>query len=74
MVNSGLRPDEAWKLQFRDVKIVYDDALEKPFLKSRFAANAASASLNARNTYVAMTRGSKKLIVCARKPVLKPIW
>jgi integrase len=23
--NTGLRPDEAWRLQFRDVKIVEDD-------------------------------------------------
>jgi integrase len=33
MVNSGLRPDEAWKLQFRDAKIVYDDGLDETILE-----------------------------------------
>jgi hypothetical protein len=33
MVNSGLRPDEPWKLQFRDVKIVYDDGLDETILE-----------------------------------------
>jgi len=28
--------------------------------------------MNARNLYVAMTRGSKRLVVCARSPVLNP--
>ncbi len=28
--------------------------------------------LNARNLYVAMTRGSKQIVVCSRSPVLKP--
>ena len=28
-VNTGLRPDEAWRLQFRDVTIVFDDDLKK---------------------------------------------
>jgi hypothetical protein len=31
-------------------------------------------SLNARNLYVAMTRGSKRTIICGRNPVLTPIW
>jgi len=32
-VNTGLRPDEAWGLQFRDVTIVYDDDLKKTILE-----------------------------------------
>lgn len=32
-VNTGLRPDEAWRLQFRDVTIVHDDALDKTILE-----------------------------------------
>ena len=28
-VNTGLRPDEAWRLQFRDVTIVFDDNFKK---------------------------------------------
>lgn len=31
-------------------------------------------TLNARNLYVAMTRGSKRLLVCATSPVLNPSW
>jgi integrase len=31
--NSGLRPDEAWRLQFRDVTIVEDDALGQTILE-----------------------------------------
>lgn len=33
MVNTGLRPDEAWRLQFRDVKIAYDDGLDETILE-----------------------------------------
>src|SRR5580693_4126164 len=32
-VNTGLRPDEAWRLQFRDVTIVFDDNLRKTILE-----------------------------------------
>jgi integrase len=32
MVNTGLRPDEAWKLRFRDVKIAFDDGLRETIL------------------------------------------
>jgi integrase len=32
VVNSGLRPDEAWKLQFRDVKIAFDEGLRETIL------------------------------------------
>ncbi len=33
MVNTGLRPDEAWRLQFRDVKIVRDDDMDETILE-----------------------------------------
>ena len=32
-VNTGLRPDEAWRLEFRDVMIVYDEELKKTILE-----------------------------------------
>lgn len=32
-VNTGLRPDEAWRLQFRDVTIVKDDATDETILE-----------------------------------------
>lgn len=32
-VNTGLRPDEAWKLQFRDVTVVEDDATSETILE-----------------------------------------
>ena len=32
-----------------------------------------AADLNARNLYVAMTRGSKKLVVCSPSPILNPV-
>src|SRR6266699_3656026 len=32
-VNTGLRPDEAWRLQFRDVTIVEDDASGETILE-----------------------------------------
>ena len=31
--NTGLRPDEAWRLQFRDVEIVDDEDLRKTILE-----------------------------------------
>jgi DNA helicase-2/ATP-dependent DNA helicase PcrA len=31
-----------------------------------------AADLNARNLYVAMTRGSKALVICSPSPILKP--
>jgi DNA helicase-2/ATP-dependent DNA helicase PcrA len=43
-------------------------------LESEIAVILDADSLNARNLYVAMTRGSKKLTVCARNPVLRPSW
>ena len=33
MVNTGLRPDEAWRLQFRDVKVVQDDDMDETILE-----------------------------------------
>lgn len=33
MANTGLRPDEAWKLQYRDVKIAFDEALQETILE-----------------------------------------
>jgi len=32
-LNTGLRPDEAWRLEFRDVTVVYDDDLKKKILE-----------------------------------------
>ncbi|WP_037074695.1 UvrD-helicase domain-containing protein [Rhizobium sp. PDO1-076] len=33
-----------------------------------------AAALNARNLYVAMTRGSSRVIVCSSSPILNPVW
>ncbi|MBX4938028.1 UvrD-helicase domain-containing protein [Rhizobium binae] len=33
-----------------------------------------AAALNARNLYVAMTRGSSRVIVCSSSPMLNPVW
>jgi DNA helicase IV len=30
--------------------------------------------LNARNLYVAMTRGSRRVLVCSASPILNPAW
>jgi hypothetical protein len=43
-------------------------------LEAEVAVILDADSLNSRNLYVAMTRGSKHLVVCARNPVLKPAW
>jgi len=45
--NTGLRPDEARRLQFRDVAIVEDEALGQTILRSRCAASAVSATARA---------------------------
>ena len=47
MVNTGLRPDEAARLEFRDVEIVKDEPPAKPFWKSAFAANEGSDTARA---------------------------
>jgi len=31
MVNTGLRPEEAWQLEFRDIEIVRDTGSNEPF-------------------------------------------
>lgn len=41
-------------------------------LEAEVAVILNADSLNARNLYVAMTRGSKHVVVCARSPVLNP--
>lgn len=33
MANTGLRPDEAWRLQYRDVKIAHDEGLDETILE-----------------------------------------
>lgn len=33
-----------------------------------------AAALNARNLYVAMTRGASRVIVCSSSPMLNPVW
>ncbi len=45
--NTGLRPDEAWALEFRDVRIERISAPSKPFLSSTCAARQASATARA---------------------------
>jgi DNA helicase-2/ATP-dependent DNA helicase PcrA len=40
---------------------------------TRFVVLDAAAH-NARNLYVAMTRGSKRLVICGREAVLQPFW
>jgi DNA helicase-2/ATP-dependent DNA helicase PcrA len=41
-------------------------------LEADVAVILNAANLNARNLYVAMTRGSKALIVCSPTPILSP--
>jgi hypothetical protein len=43
-------------------------------LEAEVAVILDAEGLNARNLYVAMTRGSKKLVVCGRNGVLRPAW
>jgi DNA helicase IV len=33
-----------------------------------------AGALNARNLYVAMTRGSRRVLVCSPTPILNPAW
>jgi hypothetical protein len=33
-----------------------------------------AGALNARNLYVAMTRGSRRVLVCSPSPILNPTW
>ena len=49
MGNTGLRPDEAARLEYRDVKIVKDREFRgKSFLRSKFVESAASVIARAR--------------------------
>jgi AAA domain len=43
-------------------------------LEAEVAVILDADSLNSRNLYVAMTRGSRRLVICARNPVLHPKW
>ena len=42
-------------------------------LEAEVAIVLNADDLNARNLYVAMTRGSRQIVVCSRSPVLKPV-
>jgi DNA helicase-2/ATP-dependent DNA helicase PcrA len=41
-------------------------------LEAEVAVILNAGALDARNLYVAMTRGSKTLTICARSPILNP--
>jgi DNA helicase-2/ATP-dependent DNA helicase PcrA len=43
-------------------------------LEADVAVVLDASNLNARNLYVAMTRGAKRLIICSRKATLSPSW
>lgn len=43
-------------------------------LEAEVAVILNASQLNARHLYVAMTRGSKALVICAQSPVLTPQW
>jgi len=43
-------------------------------LEAQVAVILNASSLDARNLYVAMTRGSRALVVCSRTPILRPVW
>jgi DNA helicase-2/ATP-dependent DNA helicase PcrA len=43
-------------------------------LEAEAAVVLDASKLNARNLYVAMTRGSKRLVVCSRQAMLNPPW
>ena len=43
-------------------------------LEAEVAVILNASDLNARHLYVAMTRGSKALTICARTPILTPPW
>ena len=44
MANTGLRPDEAMRLEYRDVTVAFDEGTQKASWKSRCAASAAVGS------------------------------
>ena len=43
-------------------------------LEAEVAVILDADNLNSRNLYVAMTRGSKRLVICGRTPILRPQW
>lgn len=43
-------------------------------LEADVAVILDASDLNARNLYVAMTRGAKRLVICSRKATLNPAW
>ena len=43
-------------------------------LEAEVAVILDADDLDARNLYVAMTRGSKRLVICSRNPILAPVW
>lgn len=43
-------------------------------LEADIAVILNAGGLNARNLYVAMTRGSRRLLVCSASPILNPRW
>lgn len=43
-------------------------------LEAEVSVILGADDLNARNLYVAMTRGSKRLIICSRQAILNPNW
>jgi hypothetical protein len=43
-------------------------------LEAEAAVILDASNLNARNLYVAMTRGSKRVVICSRQAILNPPW
>ena len=43
-------------------------------LEAEVAVILNASELNARNLYVAMTRGSKSLVICSKTQTLQPVW
>ena len=43
-------------------------------LEADVAVILDAGGLNARNLYVAMTRGAKRLVICSRNATLNPSW
>ena len=43
-------------------------------LEAEVVVILSADTMNARNLYVAMTRGSKRVVICGRNPILAPVW
>jgi hypothetical protein len=43
-------------------------------LEAEISVVLNAGALNARNLYVAMTRGSRRLLICSPSPILNPAW